>query len=92
MDFKNKKVLVVISIIFGVIISISMGGYVNLYFIEGNLPKGTSYFLMFTSAVIIIESLALFVVCPILYLRLINKGINGGKSILAIFNDILLLK
>jgi len=76
MEYKKIKILVVISIVFGAIISISMGGYANLYYIEGNLPKGTSYFLMFTLVVIIIESLALFVLCPVLYLRLINKGIK----------------
>ena len=55
-----------------------MGSYANIYYIEGDLPKGTSYFLMFTSFVIIFETLVLFVLCPILYLRLLNKGVKGG--------------
>lgn len=80
MEYKQIKLLVIFSIIIGFIFSIAIGFYANIYIIAGDLGKGTSYFLMFTSAVIIIESLALFVVYPILYLRLINKGINGGKS------------
>lgn len=82
MEYKNIKILVVISIIIGLIISISMGGYANLYYIEGNLPKGTSYFLMFTSAVIIIESLSLFIILPTLYLvhmTKIKKPKNNNK-------------
>lgn len=78
MDKKNIKILIVISIIFGVIISISMGGYVNLYYIEGNLGKGTAYFMMFTSVIIIAETIALFILCPILYWKLINK--KGEKN------------
>jgi len=74
MEYKKIKRLAIISIIFGLIISIIMGGYANIYFMEGNLLAGASYFLMFTSGVIIIESLALFVLCPVLYLRLRNKG------------------
>lgn len=77
MDYKKTKILVIISIIVGVIISISMGGYANLYYIHGDLPKGTSYFLMFTSFIIIIETITLFIVIPTLYLRYINKIKNS---------------
>ena len=73
MEYKKIKLLAIISIIFGLIISISMGGYANIYVIMGNLLAGARYFLTFTSAVIVIESLALFVLCPVLYLRLRKK-------------------
>jgi len=76
MEYEKIKILAIISIIFGLIISIIMGGYANIYYIAGNLLSGAAYFLMFTSFIIIIESLALFVLYPVLYLRLRKKRLT----------------
>ncbi len=75
MEYKNKKILVIVSIIFGFIVSISMMGYVNIYYIAGDLGGGSAYYLMFTSFVIVIETFLLFIVIPILYLKHLNKNI-----------------
>lgn len=74
MEYKNVKILVLISVVCGIIITISMWAYASGYYIAGDVSKGVGYYLMFSATVIIIESLALFILCPILYLRLRNKG------------------
>ena len=80
MEYKQIKLLVIFSIIIGFIFSIAIGFYANIYIIAGDLGKGTSYFLTFTSTIIVIESFALFIIYPILFLRLKRKTISNTTS------------
>ena len=73
MEYRKIKQLVIFSIIIGCVISISFIGYSNIYLTVGDLAAGTAYFLMFITFVITIETIGLFIIWPILYLRLRNN-------------------
>lgn len=80
MEYKQIKLLVIFSIIIGFIFLITIGSYVNIYIIYGDLGKGTNYYLIFSSTIIAIESFALFIIYPILFLRLKRKTISKTTS------------